>query len=138
MEVTALDAGVLIGFLDAKDLHHDGAKDALRTARDSGHRIVIAASAFAELLVGPARRGKAAVDEVRDFIRRLPIDVVPLDETIAVTAAELRARHGGRLKLPDALVVATALAFDVDVLVTTDRGWPSRSTLGLRAELIQL
>lgn len=112
--------------------------DALATARDSGDRLVIPASAFAESLVGPARRGTKAVSEVQQFVKRLPIEVVPLDEPIALAAAGLRARHGGRLKLPDALIVATAHVLDVDVLVTTDRDWPSRSKLRLRARVVQL
>ncbi|MGH9212437.1 MAG: type II toxin-antitoxin system VapC family toxin [Acidimicrobiales bacterium] len=138
MGVTVLDAGVLIGFLDATDLHHQAAKKALATTRDNGDRIALPASAFAESLVGPARRGKEAVGEVQQFVKRLPIDVIPLDESIALEAAELRARHGGQLKLPDALVVATAHVLDADVLVTTDKDWPSRTKLRLRAKLIQL
>jgi predicted nucleic acid-binding protein len=138
MGVTALDAGVLIGFLDAGDRHHDAATKALQTARDAAHRVVMPASAFAEALVGPARRGPDAVEDVRQFVHRLPIDVIPLDEATALLAAELRARHGGRLKLPHALVVATAQALDADVLVTSDRQWPSGSRLGLRAEIRRL
>jgi predicted nucleic acid-binding protein len=103
-----------------------------------GHRVVMPASAFAEALVGPARRGRDAVGEITRFVHRLPIEIVPLDEEIALAAAQLRARHGGRLKLPDALVVATAEVLDVDVLVTSDRAWPSRSELGLRADVRQL
>ncbi|MGH9247295.1 MAG: type II toxin-antitoxin system VapC family toxin [Acidimicrobiales bacterium] len=138
MGVTVLDAGVLIGFLDANDMHHEAAKDALEAARAAGSQIAMPASAFAESLVGPARRGTEAVGAVQELIKRLPIDVIALDESIALAAAELRARHGGRLKLPDALVVATAQVLDVDALVTTDKDWPSRSKLRLRAKLIQL
>jgi hypothetical protein len=36
----------------------------------------------------------------------------------------LRARHGTRLRLPDALVLATALHLAADRAVTTDAGWP--------------
>lgn len=138
MGIAVLDAGVLIGFLDAADLHHAAAKAALADARDAGHRIVLPASAFAESLVGPARRGDGAVEEVQEFVKRLPIDVIPLDDSIALVAARLRARHGGRLELPDALVVATAQVLDADVLVTTDKEWPSRSKLGLRSQLVSL
>jgi len=138
MGVPVLDAGVLVGFLDAADLHHKSARDALVTAQDDGHRLIIPASAFAESLVGPSRRGEDAVGELRQFVKRLPIDVIPLDESIALAAAALRARHGGRLKLPDALLVATARTLDVDVLITTDKDWPSRSKLGLRAKLLHL
>jgi len=138
MGVTVVDAGVLIGFLDASDLHHEAAREALATAHDGGHRVVMPASAFAESLVGPSRRGPEAVDEVRQFVRRLPVEVIALDESMALVAAGLRARHGGRLKLPDALVVATAQALDADTLITTDRDWPSRSKLGLSSRLVQL
>jgi predicted nucleic acid-binding protein len=88
--------------------------------------------------LGPARRGAEAVAEVHGFLERLPIDVIPLDGSIALAAAQLRARHGGRLRLPDALVVATAQVLDADVLFTTDKEWPTRSKLGLRAKLVHL
>ena len=55
----------------------------------------------------------------------------------AVTAAALRARHRS-LKLPDALVIATAIHLDADHLVTTDRRWPSRSRLGLRGRITEI
>jgi hypothetical protein len=42
------------------------------------------------------------------------------------------------VKLPDALVIATAIAVDADLLLTTDRHWPSRTELGLRADVIHL
>lgn len=81
--------------------------------------------------------GDEAVATVRQLIERVPIDVAPLDEVIAATAASLRASHGA-VKLPDALVIATAVVMDADRLVTTDRGWPSRHKLGLRAVVTTL
>jgi PIN domain nuclease of toxin-antitoxin system len=36
----------------------------------------------------------------------------------------VRATHGTRLRLPDALVVATAMALNADLIITTDRNWP--------------
>lgn len=131
MGLTHVDAGVLIGFLDRDDVHHDTARRALSDARSRRDRLAMAASAVAECLVGPARRGDAALTVVRDLLARLPIDVVPLDEDIAVAAARLRARHHA-LKLPDALVIATAVTHDADRLITTDRGWPSARSLRTR------
>jgi len=58
-------------------------------------------------------------------------------EDIAASAAALRARHR-TLKLPDALVIATASELDADRLVTTDRRWPARSRLGLRATITKV
>lgn len=137
MELTVLDAGVLIGFLDRNDLHHVGANRALRDALDRGDRLVLPASAYAETLVGPSRRGADAVATVRRLLERLPIDVAALEQDIAATAAALRARLPS-LKLPGALVIATASHLDADTLITTDRRWPPRGRLGLRATITKI
>lgn len=137
MGLTIVDAGVVIGFLDANDAHHGAAHSALRDAQARQDHLVLPASAFAEVLVGPARSGAAALATVRDLVERVPIAVEPLDAEIAVAAAVLRARHRA-LKLPDALVIATAGHLDADQLVTTDRGWPTRSRLELRAAIVTI
>jgi predicted nucleic acid-binding protein len=136
--LTVVDAGVVIGVLDATDAHHAGARAALAGALQRADRLALPASAYAECLVGPWRRGEAAVAIARGFVARLAIEVVPLDTAVGEAAARLRARHGARLRLPDALVVATALVLDADVLVTTDRGWPRRASLGLRGRIEQV
>jgi predicted nucleic acid-binding protein len=138
MGVTVIDAGVLIGFLDGSDAHHLEAERALANARQRGDEIVLPASALAEALVSPARAGESFIAAIREFIERLPLVVAELDIEIAVVAARLRARHGQKLKLPDALVVATAIQQEAGVLVTTDRGWPTESTLGFEGNLIRL
>lgn len=134
MGLTVLDAGVIIGFLDGNDAHHPAALQAMRDARDRTDRLVIPASAFAEMLVGPSRKGAKAVASVRALVQRVPLDVHPLDENIALAAAALRAHHGS-LKLPDALVIATADHLNADHLVTTDRRWPHRSKLKISATI---
>lgn len=137
MGLTVLDAGVLIGFLDHNDAHHQKANRSLHEALDRGDRLVLPASAFAETLVGPSRSGPAAVITVRQLLARVPIEVHPLNEDIAASAATLRARHP-TLKLPDALVIATASELDADILLTTDRRWPTRSKLGLRTTITKV
>lgn len=138
MGVTVIDAGVLIGVLDAQDAYHPAGTEALRAAKTRADAVVIPTSAYAEVLVGPSRKSARAVDTVREFIARFPIEVVALDRSVAERAALLRARHGGRLKLPDALVVATAIEMEADTVITTDRRWPTRSALGLPGELVKL
>ncbi|MDW3216030.1 MAG: PIN domain-containing protein [Ilumatobacteraceae bacterium] len=130
MGLTHLDAGVIIAFLDADDTHHDAATSALANALGQADRLSIAASALAECLVGPARRSTTAVELVRTAIGRLPVSVVPLDEDIATRAAGLRARHR-TLKLPDALVIATAETSRADRIITTDRRWPTARAMKL-------
>ncbi|MGE0135778.1 MAG: type II toxin-antitoxin system VapC family toxin [Dehalococcoidia bacterium] len=138
MGLIVLDAGVLIAFLDAADTHHAPAREALAAASAAGDSLALAASAYAEVLVGPSRRGDAEVEQLRAFVGRFPVRVVPLNEAIAEAAAVLRARHGSRLRLPDALVIATAVVLDADVILTTDRRWPSRSALGLPARIVHV
>jgi predicted nucleic acid-binding protein len=132
-----LDAGVLIGFLDGSDVHHEAARDVFAGALQAGEQLAMAASAFAEILLGPARRGAADIRTVRNLADRLPIEIIPLDVEIATTAARLRAAHR-TLRLPDALVIATAIEAAADRLLTTDRKWPTARTLGLKATLTHL
>lgn len=134
MGLIHLDAGVIIGFLDADDAHHDAARAALSDALSRGDRLSIAASALAECLVGPARRGPQAIELVRTVIDRLPASVVALDVEIATRAAVLRARHRS-LRLPDALVIATAATSEADRLITTDRKWPTVKSMKLTVEI---
>jgi len=54
----------------------------------------------------------------------MPLTVEPASRAIGAAAAELRARFGPSLRLPDALVVATAHALKADRILTTDQGWP--------------
>jgi predicted nucleic acid-binding protein len=137
MGLTVLDAGVVIGFLDGRDAHHGAANSALREARDRNDRLMLPASALAEVLVGPFRAGANAVATVRGLVARVPLQIAALDAEMALTAARLRARHRS-LKFPDALVIATAVHLEADRLVTTDRGWPTRSKLGLHAVIDEI
>jgi predicted nucleic acid-binding protein len=138
MGLTVLDAGVLIGFLDNGDLHHNAAVREFESARHRGDEIVIPASALAESMVAPARKGEPALEALREFIERLPVGVAQLDAEVAIIAAQIRALHGPRLKLPDALVVAIAINLEAEVLVTTDRGWPSKAKLGFDGSIVTI
>ena len=125
MGLTVLDAGVIIGVLDARDPHHDASVRALTAVVNDGDAIAVPASAYAEALVGPARRGPSARRTVDDFLADLAAEVEPITRQAAARAAMLRATHGRRLKLPDALVVAIAMHLGAERILTTDRRWPS-------------
>jgi predicted nucleic acid-binding protein len=101
-----LDASVLIGLLDTEDGHHDRAD----------RQLLIPASAYSEALIAFAGAGR--VNDARKAITGMGITVVPLTAPIAERAAELRALHDS-LRLPDALVLATAHEHD-GVLLTYD------------------
>jgi len=132
--LTVLDAGVVIAVLDASDIHHQAAMRALATAIDRDDGLLIPVSAYAEVLVAPFRRGAEAVATLDAFLDALPARVAPATRAVAARAAELRARHGARLRLPDALVMATAMAIGADCVITTDARWPS---LPVRLEVVR-
>ncbi len=137
MGLTHLDAGVVIGFLDASDAHHVHARTVLTQALDNGDHLAMAVSAFAECLVGPARRNDSAIQVVRDTFDRLPIEIVDLEPMIAIEAARLRSRHRS-LRLPDALVIATSVVASADRLVTTDGRWPTKRKLQVEFEIVRI
>lgn len=137
MGLIHLDAGVVIGFLDASDAHHQNARTALANALQNGDYLALAASALAECSVGPARRGESALRAVRNLVDRLPISIIPLDFEIATTAARLRAAHRA-IRLPDALVIATAIEQAADHLITTDRKWPTAKALRYNGTITRL
>lgn len=125
MALTILDAGVIIAILDSGDAHHAAAREAVTSARSRGDELAIPASAYAEVLVGPYRQGDGAAAKVDEFLAALPARVEPAIREIAAVAAQLRAQHGARLRLPDALVVATAIEMHAALLLTTDASWPA-------------
>jgi predicted nucleic acid-binding protein len=113
-----LDVSVVIAQLDPEDANHARVAEELERRADGD--LVLPASAYAEFLVDPVRRGRVA--EAQERVQRLQLRVVPLDERVAERAAELRAREQG-LRLPDALVLATADALGADEVLTADRRW---------------
>ena len=99
MALVHIDAGVVVGFRDADDAHHDATRVALEGVLGAGDRIEMAASAFAAAVV-------CAVQP--------------------------------KLRLPDALVVATAAERGADQLITTDRKWRSARAPKLGADIVEL
>ena len=118
MALIVLDASVVIALVSAADALHAQAREFLAEHPDDDFRIP--ASAYAELLVGPARSGR--IDEIREGLASAGFSIEPITAEIAERAAALRA-HSGRLGLGDAMVLATADALRADEVVTGDRGW---------------
>jgi len=124
MGLIVLDAGVIIGILDAGDTHHANARKVLAEAIGNAAELVLPASAYAEILAGAFAAGTAAAATVDEFVDALPARIQSVTREIARSAGRLRAEHGTRVRLPDALVIATAMVLKADRLLTTDARWP--------------
>jgi predicted nucleic acid-binding protein len=113
----ALDADVVIGFLDPSDAQHHRAVELLGAHLATGDDVLIAATVYAEVIVRPLQHGTDA--KVDEFLAAIDAHVVDIDRPLARFAAQLRARHIA-LRLPGALALATALTADAQLL-TLDR-----------------
>ncbi len=117
-QLIVLDASVGIAALSGDDAHHGSAATALASAADAD--LVLAATARAEILVGPCAAGGAPLAAARDFVDGC--ETVPVTAAIADDAAALRARHRA-LSLPDAIALVVAALIDADAIWTFDRRW---------------
>jgi len=129
--LVVLDASVVIAFLDPDDALHAVAVKALTEHQHD--ELLTPTSAYAEILVAPNRRGFEAVAEVEAFLADFSIRLETLTPAIARVAARLRSEYRS-LRLPDALVLATADELETDVVLTGDESWAQMSD---RVTLIQ-
>ncbi|GDY32133.1 type II toxin-antitoxin system VapC family toxin [Gandjariella thermophila] len=111
----ALDATILIAYLDDTDPHHATATALL--AEQAGSPFATSALALAETLVRPVVRG--AADRVIDIlVSQLEITAVPTMGSEAPRLAEIRAHTG--LKMPDCCVLLAAERVSASKLATFD------------------
>lgn len=122
MGAVVLDASVVLALLDPQDNLHEAAVRAVREHRAEGFRFLLPASVLAEVLVGVARMDEEALNQRRIQIVAAFGRPVVLDESVAVSAARLRASHRS-LRLPDAIVLATAEVLAAQAVLTGDKRW---------------
>ena len=101
------DSSWLIALLDPEDHHHS---DAVAQFERLGIAPAISALALSELLSSFESRRR---ERFKRFSQALQ-PVVPVDSEIAVKAAEIRVEH--RLSISDAIIVASALIHDTELL----------------------
>lgn len=115
-DVIALDSMCLIHWLEQPESTRGRLIGELYAEKRT---FVISAVSLSEIMVGTVRRSsdwQSAADALLTMPR---LTVVDVDSHIAIDGARLRAITG--LKLPDALIVATAIAAGADALLSNDR-----------------
>lgn len=123
-----IDASVFLNAFNPREEGHEASREVLRRLQAQGAPLVCPTLLLPEV-AGAIRRGREDAGLAREFaatLRRLPhLILVPLDDLLAVQAAQLAADHG--LRGSDAVYGAVALRFG-SVLVTLDR--EQRARLG--------
>jgi predicted nucleic acid-binding protein len=117
--MTVLDASVLIALLDDEDVGRPVARSAVdQSMRD--HDLLIPVTAFSESIVAPYRRSRRDGQRAEAALAALG-SVADVTREIASRAAQLRATR--QIKLPDALILATAMQMSARQILTLDRRW---------------
>ena len=84
-----------------------------------GDLLVTSAMTLGELLVKPAKGGHTSLLEQYDRAVRSRAQVVAFDASIALVYASLRASYS--IRNPDAIQLACAARFGVDLFITNDK-----------------
>ncbi|WP_339762750.1 type II toxin-antitoxin system VapC family toxin [uncultured Hoeflea sp.] len=128
-----LDTNALIGILETSD-ELDRAQDLLVQEISSGElEAATSELALAECLIKPITDRDEAL--VRDYLRLLASDstflrVIPVTREIILEAARVRA--GTRIKLPDAIHLATAKIGQCQAFVSNDKRLASATAMPFR------
>jgi predicted nucleic acid-binding protein len=119
--VLVVDTAPIIYWLEGHPRLADRFLPVFDAAESGAATIVISTVTLAEVLAGPLRvPDELLTARYREALTRSPgWQVMPLDVDIAVEAARIRAAY--RLRLPDAIQVATAIRASATALVTHDQ-----------------
>lgn len=117
-----LDTAPLIAYLEGGQKITPAVKVLMDAwVHDGRNTALISVISASKLLVGPKRAGRGEADVV-DFLKHYPnVMCIDVDFAIAQDAAQLRAST--KLKMPDALIIATGASRGAGAIVTNDRAW---------------
>jgi len=115
-----IDTNVLISVFAQENLGEKIVPIIDAVANKGTHEFITSVLTFSECAVLPYREGNwAALDQVKLMFQMPNLTVYPMDEAVAEEAARIRGVYN--LKMPDAIIAATAVVHAVDVLLTNDR-----------------
>lgn len=113
-QVVVLDASALIALVSPKDPHHEWVVEMFRDT--TSFDLQMSALTYAEILVHPARAGKA--ERFLKLIAGLVMEITAIEETDSGKLASLRATTN--LKMPDVVVLHQAMKVKGSI-ATTDQ-----------------
>ena len=118
-----IDTSVVLAYLTGTEPTSQAATQVLDAFVATGRNpAALSMVTVGEILVRPFRRGSAAVATAEGFLRHFAeMRLVEVSYDVAREAARIRAATN--LRTPDALIIATAVVTETDILVTSDRSW---------------
>lgn len=118
MSKVFFDTNVFIYMFEGLEPNRTRTLEIRRRMIDRGDRIVTSAMTLGEVLVRPTKLGQTSLIEQYDHAIRTAAHVISFDPPIAWRYASLRATHA--IRNPDAIQLACAAHFGVDLFITND------------------
>lgn len=114
-----LDSNVFIAALSSDETHSDTAQQIILALQANQLQVVYSTIVLGEVLGGSTWTADRLY--IDDFFASLEnTELVPVTAAVARQAGILRLSAGSKLKLPDAIHLATALDQKADVFITND------------------
>jgi predicted nucleic acid-binding protein len=127
--VVGLDTAPLIYFIEENPAYLPFVRPFFEAIDQGEFRVVTSVLTLTEVLVHPLRHGNRQLAEQyrRILLHANQVLTVPISETIAEEAAQLRGTHG--LRTPDAIQLATAIRSGASSFLTNDSRFPTLDPL---------
>ncbi len=124
-KIVGLDSAPLIYYIEENPAFLSLVDPFFHAMTRGDFEVVTSTMTVAEVMVHPFRRGDAGLIEMyRDILQNAAhLRTVPVTADIAEIAARLRAWH--KIRTPDAVQIATAIAAKADFFLTNDDGLPA-------------
>ncbi len=119
MSKVFFDTNVFIYMFEGLEPNRSRVLEIRKRMLDRGDRIVTSAMTLGEIMVKPTKLGQTSLIEQYDRAIRSTAHVIGFDTAIAWRYASLRATH--TLRSPDAIQLACAAHFGVDLFITNDK-----------------
>lgn len=116
-----LDTNAIIYFLDGTPSFIDLMLPLFDLIEQDRLKLTLSVITEAELLVKPYRENNsAAIEAVNFFLEEFPnLEIIEVNRKISRQAAQIRAESG--LRLPDAIILSTAINNNCDLLIGNDK-----------------
>lgn len=116
-----IDTAPIIYYLENSLLYKDNIKKFFAKCIENNVQIVTSAITVEEYLVFPYTSGQMElVDNFKEFIEFMNVDIIQIDNKIAEQGAKIRSRYKN-FKAMDALQIASAIVSECDMFFTNDK-----------------
>ena len=116
-----IDTAPIIYYLENSLLYKDNIKKFFAKCIENNVQIVTSAITVEEYLVFPYTSGQMElVDNFKEFIEFMNVDIIQIDNKIAEQGAKIRSRYKN-FKAMDALQIAAAIVSECDMFFTNDK-----------------